>query len=151
MKRGDKAIFADKFGNAAAAYRRWFWTLVARATSSRPAIRRHSARENASSMAMVAPLADVGRNGCAASPIWMTRPLGDAHCGCGLRHFSFQSKTLFPGVALMSSVTKGSQPSVALRGLLVDVSFTQSSSESSLSSCGICQAGMNDRRLFYCC
>jgi hypothetical protein len=62
-------------------YLKWLCTFVARDTSFFPAICKHAAREYASSMAIVPPLAEVGRNGCAASPIWTTRPPGDAHRG----------------------------------------------------------------------
>lgn len=50
-------------------YRRWLWTLAAREMSPFPAICKQAAREYASSMAIVAPLAELGRKGCAASPI----------------------------------------------------------------------------------
>lgn len=80
---------------------------------SLPASARHVQSEYASSIAMVAPLADVGTNGWQESPSCTTRPRGDTHCGFGLRQMSFQFTQRLFGVALINAATAGVQPSAS--------------------------------------
>lgn len=75
-----------------------------------PLISRHAAIEKVSSQAMVALLLEVGRNACAASPIWSTRSLEEYHWDCGWRHRILQIRAILSGVRLTSSVRKGDQP-----------------------------------------
>jgi hypothetical protein len=49
-----------------------------------PPRRRQAAMDIASSMAWVAPLADVGKRECAAFPSWRTKPTSDVHVELGL-------------------------------------------------------------------
>lgn len=60
---------------------------------------------------MVAPLADVGRYVCAASPICITRFWGDAQLSRGLRHMSLKSTASRPGADSIASLISGVQPS----------------------------------------
>lgn len=73
---------------------------------------RHSAKVIASSIACVAPLPDVGKNGWHASPSWAIRPDLLVHTGWGLRHINFQSMTSL-GVWRMKSMIAGSQSPLA--------------------------------------
>lgn len=111
------------------AYLSLFWILRAKGALSFPLIWSKAARENASSSAIVAPLADVGRNVWAESPIWTTLALGETHDSLGLRHISLNSTTPSDGVSLMSSLIQGAQPSTKGRASLGSAGLAQSSED----------------------
>ena len=73
-------------------------TLVARGILSLHAILRQAARDNPSSIACVAPVAECGMKACAASPIFTIRPPGEAHTGSGSLKVILKSTTESGGV-----------------------------------------------------
>lgn len=65
----------------------------------------------------------------AESPIWTILALGETQVSLGLRHMSLKSTTPSEGVALMSSLTQGAQPSTKGRASLGSAGLAQSSEE----------------------
>src|ERR1700761_9042925 len=79
-----------------------------------PASLRQIAIVTPSSIACVAPCADVGKNGCAESPNKQVRPPSLTHFGSGSRYTNFQSTSLSSGVFETIRLQSGSQPSKTL-------------------------------------
>lgn len=92
-------------------YRSLLWTRTPKGILSLPASCKQVAREYASSIAMTAPLPELGRKGWHESPACTTRPLGECHSGCGSRHISLQSMHSLLVVDLTSSLRYSAHPS----------------------------------------